>query len=271
MSVDQTISPATVSDGMSDGTRRRGAAPAGESRNGRHADGRGSGAYREWPPPGVLAGRVSRLWSREAWGPGVARIVPDGCIDLIWGPDGPIVAGPDTKAHLTVLRPEDRYFGIRFRPGALGGFLGVPAHALRDLRVPLDELPALPGLTREGMLDAVVARLRETPEPDPAGAAIVAALRRGTSVAAVAWDLGMSERNLHRRCLQAFGYGAKTLQRVMRFRLALRLARAGVPLAEVAAEAGYADQAHLANDVRRLAGVPLTRLIEPGHRPWERP
>jgi len=263
MSVNQTIVDPTA--GYDD--PRRGPAPADGCRERRcdgQANGPESGAYREWTPPGELAGRVSRLWSREAWAPGVARVVPDGCIDLIWGPDGPIVAGPDTKAHLTVLRPQDRYFGIRFRPGALGGLLGVPPHELRDLRVPLEDLPALPGLTREGMIDAVVARLRETPGPDPAGAAIVAALRRGTSVAAVAWELGMSERSLHRRCLRVFGYGPKTLQRVMRFRLALRLARSGVPLAEVAAEAGYADQAHLANDVRRLAGVSLTRLIEPG-------
>jgi AraC-like DNA-binding protein len=222
----------------------------------------GQDAYREWAPGADLAPRVACLWSRRSGRAGSVRIVPDGCIDVIWGPDGPFVAGPDTVAHLSVLRPGDEFFGIRFRPGALGGVLGVPAHALRDLRVPLDELPVPRGVTRERLIDAVAARLRETARPDPARAAIVRGLCRGGSVAGVARDLGISERQLHRRCVTAFGYGAKTLQRVMRFRRALRLSRSGVRLADVAVAAGYADQAHLANDVRRLAGVPLTELID---------
>jgi AraC-like DNA-binding protein len=219
--------------------------------------------YREWEPEPALAGRVACLWSRTAEAADVARIVPDGCVDIIWGPDGPQVAGPDTGPHLTTLSPGDTYLGIRFRPGGLGDVLGVPASALRDLRVPLADLPAMPGLTPETMRHAVAVRLRETPEPDRARDAIARALRVGTSVTDVAWDLGLSERQLHRRCLTAFGYGPKTLQRVLRFRRALDLAGSGARLADVAARAGYADQAHMANEVRRLAGVPMRELIRP--------
>ena len=66
---------------------------------------------------------------------------------------------------------------------------------------------------------------------------------------------------MHRRSLAAFGYGPKTLARILRFQRALALARAGTPLAEVAVRSGYADQAHLAREVRALAGVPLGRLM----------
>ncbi|MFD0886505.1 helix-turn-helix domain-containing protein, partial [Streptosporangium algeriense] len=66
---------------------------------------------------------------------------------------------------------------------------------------------------------------------------------------------------LHRRSLRAFGYGPKTLQRVVRFQRALRLARRGTALAEVALASGYADQSHMANEVRRLAGVSLGGLL----------
>ncbi len=44
---------------------------------------------------------------------------------------------------------------------------------------------------------------------------------------------------------------------------ALALARSGVPLAETAARTGYADQAHLARDVRELAGRTVTTLLRP--------
>jgi AraC-like DNA-binding protein len=58
-----------------------------------------------------------------------------------------------------------------------------------------------------------------------------------------------------------FGYGAKTLGRVLRMQRALALARGGVRPADAAARAGYADQSHLARDVKEMAGVPLGALI----------
>lgn len=63
---------------------------------------------------------------------------------------------------------------------------------------------------------------------------------------------------LRRRSLDAFGYGPRTLGRILRLRRALALAGAGMPYAEVAHTAGYADQAHLAREVRALAGTTLT-------------
>jgi AraC-like DNA-binding protein len=51
------------------------------------------------------------------------------------------------------------------------------------------------------------------------------------------------------------------LARVLRLQRALVLARGGSPFAEVSAAAGYADQAHLAREVKALAGVPLGALM----------
>jgi len=69
----------------------------------------------------------------------------------------------------------------------------------------------------------------------------------------------LSERQLHRRSLAAFGYGAKTLGRIRRLQRALAVPVSATGAAAAAA-AGYADQAHLARDVRELAGVPFTAL-----------
>ncbi|MDP9845943.1 helix-turn-helix transcriptional regulator [Streptosporangium lutulentum] len=246
--------------------------------------------YREWAPVPKLAGRVVCVWTQEATSAGTQPVVPDGCVDLIWGPEGPQVAGPDTGPMPVLMSPGDRYAGVRFRPGKVGEVFGVPVDALRDLRVPLSELDVLTELTTETLLEtsavrpdragdtrqapamtpesivgamqrALAVRMRATPEPDPAAAAIAAALRTGRSVGEVAWELGLGERQLHRRSLRSFGYGPKMLQRVVRFQRALRLARLGVTPAEVAVASGYADQAHLANEVRRLAGMSLSRLV----------
>lgn len=86
---------------------------------------------------------------------------------------------------------------------------------------------------------------------------MTARLRAGRPVAAIADDVGLGERQLRRRCLDAFGYGPRTLGRVLRLQRALALTRRGLPQAEVAHTAGYADQAHLAREVRALAGTTL--------------
>ncbi|WP_326636890.1 helix-turn-helix domain-containing protein [Streptosporangium sp. NBC_01755] len=234
--------------------------------------------YREWAPDSRIAARVACVWINEAttvMATGTTQlVVPDGCVDLIWGPGGAQVAGPDTGPKTVRMSPGDRYIGIRFRPGAAGGVFGVPLDSLRDLRVPLSELEPLRELSELApctgrpsepvaavVQRALAVRLRAASRPDPAASAIAAALLAGRSVREVAWDLGLGERQLLRRSLRAFGYGPKTLQRVVRFQRALRLARRGVAAAEVAVASGYADQAHMANEVRRLAGMPLGRLI----------
>ena len=63
----------------------------------------------------------------------------------------------------------------------------------------------------------------------------------------LAGELALSERTLRRRFDAAFGYGPKTLDRILRFQRFLKLLR-GAPngsTAGLAMEAGYADQAHL--------------------------
>lgn len=223
--------------------------------------------YREWPAPVGLAGMVTCLWRDETSAPRQQRVLPDGCMDLIWMDAAVHVAGPDTRAFLVTLSPGQVVTGLRFRPGAAPRVLGVPACVLRDRRVRLDDL--WPGTT-------VAARIAEAPdpavalaaavvsrasEPDLALGAVLAALRVGSSVAATAEALGWTERGLHRRCRDAFGYGPSVLRRILRFRMALRLAGHGLPFAATATRAGYADQAHLAREVRALAGVPLSQLI----------
>lgn len=226
--------------------------------------------YEERPSglPGAFVWR--RTAERE---PGTGRVLPDGCMDLLWWRGDLIVAGPDTVAYESALAAGETIVGLRFPPGVAPAALGVPADELRDTRVRLSALwPARAAreaaervaAAPERVLEELAAgRLAAADGPDPAVPAVVALLRAGAPVATVADEVGMSERQLRRRSLAAFGYGPKTLARILRLGRALDLARAGRPLAAVAAETGYADQAHLSRDTRALAGVPLGALIRP--------
>jgi AraC-like DNA-binding protein len=217
-------------------------------------------------------------WSRStAAGPArTYRIVPDGCVDLIWTGTRLFVAGPDTLAQLTTADP-GTMVGVRFRPGAASALLGVPANAVRDDRPDLadiapdrrtqtfahrlaDKLAAVPLVAGELLEAAVLGQMRRD-LLDPAVPATLAGIHAGVPVARLADRLGLTERGLHRRCVAAFGYGPKTLHRVLRFQHALRLIRSGRPYAAAADESSYADQPHLAREVRALAGVPLGVLL----------
>lgn len=234
--------------------------------------------YRELPvATPALTGVVEVAWLREVPPdrPEPLRVVPDGCTDLMWVDGELLVAGPDTGAQLTVPTAGSSYAAVRFAPGAGPAVLGVPGPELRDGRVPLaalwpagqvrqlaDRLAEAPD--RVAVLQAAVLdRLRHAGPPDPVAMAVAARSSEGAGVAATAEALGLSERQLHRRCLAAFGYGPKTLARILRFRRAMALARSGTGLAEVAFRAGYADQPHLAREVRALSGVPLRALLSP--------
>jgi AraC-like DNA-binding protein len=87
---------------------------------------------------------------------------------------------------------------------------------------------------------------------------------RPASVRELSRAIGLSERQLHRRCLAAFGYGPAVLARILRLQRVLQLARSHqgpLRLAELAAAAGYFDQQHLAHEVRAIMGTTPTRLL----------
>jgi AraC-like DNA-binding protein len=222
-------------------------------------------AYREQPPPAGLEPWLACTWSRT--GSGTVRVLPDGCVDLIARADGSVVvAGPDTGPHLSAIEPHVPVIGVRLRPGAAAAVLGVPLRALRDQRPALvdlwgedgrrlEDVLASEDRTRVWHLVAAVAARRDAP-PDPL---VAAGARRLTErpqlrVAELAHELGLSERQLLRRFDDAVGYGPKVLARVLRLQRLLALPP-DAGLAEAALEAGYADQAHMSAEVRRLTGL----------------
>ena len=268
--------------------------------------------YREWRPAPELAGHLACTWAGRLADDGTPftdRVLPDACIDLIWDGRRLFFAGPDTGPVPIIREPGGTFAGLRFRPGLAPTVLGVPAAALLDQRVDAADLLGIAAMTAvidrlaeaatlrdaASLLEqAMIDRLPQATAADRAVTGAVAVLQAVPStgpvmVADLADRLGTSERQLHRRCIAAVGYGPKVLDRVLRFRRFLRLAEAHTPsnaaagigatdrrddgggaarafglspgIAGLAAAAGYADQSHLTRECRRLAGTTPGRLL----------
>ena len=119
------------------------------------------------------------------------------------------------------------------------------------------------------MLDLTAALLVDG-APDPVVTRAARLLRDPAARAEnVADEVGLSLRQLRRRCHAAVGYGPKTLQRVLRFRRFVSRVDACpdvLDLAAIAAEAGYADQAHLTRECGRLSGLTPAALARQRRR-----
>ena len=227
--------------------------------------------YTEWGAPAALRDAVACLWAQvnDSSAERAGLVLPDGCTDLIWEQGrGTYVAGPDTGPVATTMAAGAVILGVRFRPSAGGPALGIPLSELRDLRADLADLrpPQArqltasldPQVAADQMLDMTAALIADG-APDPAVTWAVRLLRDpATRAEDVAAEVGLSLRQLRRRCQAVVGYGPKTLQRVLRFRGFVSRVDARpvvLDLAAIAAEAGYADQAHLTRECGRLSGL----------------
>ncbi|WP_280421093.1 AraC family transcriptional regulator [Nocardia carnea] len=227
------------------------------------------GAYREYRPPAGLEPVVACVWESDVLVAGTQRVIPDGCVDLVWLGRRVLVVGADTEP-MTWAAAGEQAEGVRLRPGTADRVLGVPADEVRDRQLPLSDLwptvadwPDLPAAAdpaaRLRLLTEAV--LHRKAEPDPlVGAAVRRLVVPRVRVSAVAADLGVSERQLNRRVTAAVGYGPKFLARVARLRRLV--AAGGESLAERAYAAGYAGQAHMTDEVRRLTGLTPVRFLE---------
>jgi AraC-like DNA-binding protein len=231
-------------------------------------------------PAPDLADRLVCVWRGDLGK--AAMPLPDERLDLVWVDDGSLwLSGPETTSWSRGYRPGTTAVGVGFKPGVGPPMLGLAGSEVRDARVRLEELwgdrrarelaervaaqPDDGGRARE--LEGAVRRLTARARPVDGVAFEVAAMLnqpRPASVLELARAIGLSERQLHRRCLAAFGYGPAVLARILRLQRALQLARSHhgpLRLAALAAGAGYFDQQHLAHEVRAIMGTTPTRLL----------
>ena len=239
-------------------------------------------SYREFRPPARLDQHLVCSWIGSVGPegpPAIDCVLPDGCMDIVWNGERLYAAGPDKTALPLARKPGSTIIGVRMKPGRAPAALQVAASDLIGLRVDLDEFWASEAREIKARLDhaasaeaarrllewRVGVRLTEACAPDAEIAGLVRALvaHPRSGIAGLGRQLGLSRRQLHRRSLVALGYGPKTFAGIMRFQRFLWLGRRQRDAQPVllARAAGYADQAHLARECRRLAGLTQRELL----------
>ncbi|XVX21535.1 helix-turn-helix domain-containing protein [Actinomycetota bacterium] len=208
----------------------------------------------------------------------------DAPLESAW-PDGPmtthwrLAGGLHLRPVLVHTRGHQHGIQLSLTPRGARALLGLPAGALAGEVVDHDELPG--GISadtharlaeaqgwqeRFDILDAALLRLAERARQrtdadlDRAWALLERSHGRAR-IEEVARAVGRSPRWLSGRFAAELGVSPKQAARLHRFDHARRAAQRGIPLGQVAAEAGYADQSHLTRDWGQLARQTPRELV----------
>jgi len=229
-----------------------------------------SAQYREHPVPERLRAHVECFWTVESdQAIPDYPVLPDGCVDIVYSQQtGARIVGTMTQAQRFDIAKGELQIGVRFRPGHALGFVATTGAETTDKLIRIQDAWG----PRGGVLEQ---ELGNAPSPDAAVAMLEAHLvddaapgvvqRLSAHIVAqngqvrmddLAFDAGMSARQLRRLFLEQVGLSPKHFCRVIRFRhtlARLRESRRGDWTA-LALDCGYYDQAHFINEFREFSG-----------------
>lgn len=188
-------------------------------------------------------------------------VLPDTSVELACV-DGHIdVIGPMTVARSSRYAIGSRVQLLSLDAITASTWLGVPLALLTDRIVSLRDISSTiadrltDSFTNELISDRLMMREFAVLKLDPRAHRAVALLTRGDTVSRTADAVHLGNRQFTRWFHQQTGLHPKRYQRIERLRSALLMAKDGQPLAAVAADVGYSDQAHFTRDARSLTGA----------------
>jgi AraC-like DNA-binding protein len=208
-------------------------------------------------PPTVLA-----RWQFDTTDASPTTVLPDGCSDLILHVDG----HGQSSWHVSALADAamqvpgcagEQWLGYRLQPGThidtavlLQSVQSIWQHHQRRAQPPSSRLSHAMPQFEALVLEAIDHHTRLEPRAQEA----LQALAHNGTVGAAAQSLGVSERSLERLTQRTTGQPPRFWRALARVRRAARDLATPQPLAEIAADHGYADQAHLSRDCLRWLG-----------------
>lgn len=192
----------------------------------------------------------------------------------------PLICGARSEFAVVDAASQRSLMGVQFREGGAFALLGVPAGALHNRHLSLDEawgrhanelhdrlLNAKTAQARFQILEATLLQyLHRAPELPAAVRYALSAFDRSPhdlAIGAVCTAVGLSPRRFIELFADYVGMTPKRYCRVRRFRTALRFieGQAEVDWALTAHACGYFDQSHFIRDFRAFTGVPPTTYL----------
>lgn len=260
--------------------------------------------YRESQPSEALQLFIDRYWSIEYDGvidAPAEPVLPDGCPEIVFNLADrfqKISSYGDLETQATaivsgqlrrriLIRPTGRVslFGIRFRPHAAYGFLGVAMSTLADHVVPLSDVIGSASeeietriAEAEGFEEwiAVVERAlmdRAISQGSEASLAtglsgIISNSGGRISVRELVDRSGVGERRVERIFAKHVGVSPKMFARIVRFSGVVRSIEAAdsFGLLDTALSFGYYDQSHMIHEFNEFAGTSPLQYFEVTHR-----
>ncbi|CAM3924258.1 helix-turn-helix domain-containing protein [Kibdelosporangium persicum] len=222
-------------------------------------------------PAPDLAPFVARYWMVE-WDyeePYRQLIVPYPNVHLTFHEDSATLNGVSSGHVFQVLDGRRSVFGVAFRPGMFRPFLGRSVSTITDRVIPASEV--FHGLPAKYAVPEVEDFLRANlPEPDPRAeltAQVVDRISAGPDVMrvdALAKEFAVTVRQLQRLFAEHVGVGPKWVIRRYRLHEVTQRMAGGdrIDWAGLAADLGYADQAHFTRDFTRMFGETPTHYAQ---------
>ncbi|MFF7995564.1 DUF6597 domain-containing transcriptional factor [Kitasatospora xanthocidica] len=218
-------------------------------------------------------------WDLRGLPPYEQKVLAHPNVHLVFEAPRARVYGVDRSLFVRRLEGAGHVLGVKFRPGAFRPFAGRPVVSLADRSVPADEFfgpevdrcnARVLGAPGAALADGFL--LPRLPEPDPVADEVAAMVERITTrpdlcrVDELARESGVTVRRLQRLFAEYVGVSPKWVLRRARLHEAAERAGAGgeLDLAALAAELGYADQAHLTRDFTAAVGESPARYAAAG-------
>lgn len=201
--------------------------------------------------------------------------VPDGCVDIVFDCDATRptarICGTPLAAQAVELHQNHHYFGVRFSPGVIPGFINVLAEELTESELDLLEVSGFAQRIFENIVQApllgdqmrlfndyLAPRLMGRTSALTAMVIQQALRHRGDIRIQQLEELsGYTSRTLHRQFSQDTGMSPKTFCRIIRCQAALDTLNTqhDVSFSELALDLGFSDQSHFLRDFKKLVST----------------